>query len=217
MLLAEFTATQLYQWFTGVFTGLLTIVPWVFVLFSMQILDIATGWLKFYISGTLSSSSSREGVMRKVMVQALVAAGHLVEILFALALAYLPESAQLAGGLVSNFQWSAFIAFLFCLTEFLSIIENAHGAGVPIPKKLVDAFAVVSHNEIIGKGKSRDVNINVHSVNIDQATAQVKSDIEIKSKPQTQPQTQTPQEPLTEEEQQMVDHSRARQEERNKQ
>ena len=162
----------MYEWFVSTASGFLTIVPWVVVLALFMLIDIATGMGFSLITKSVSSSYCREGMIRKAMVMAMVATGMLFEVLMDLAVMNLPKEVQPSGGLILGFPWGAFIAFLFSIVAVTSILENVAKSGLPIPKRLVDIFAAVSHNEIIGK---RRLTMEIDQLNV--RNAKVDSDV----------------------------------------
>lgn len=86
------------------------------------VMDVATGWLRAYVQGVLSSKESWRGVAKKVGIFLLVGVAH-------------------QAGLVLAFEGlrDLVIGFL-CMTEGLSILENLVAAGVPSPEWLRDVL-----------------------------------------------------------------------------
>lgn len=118
-------------------------------------LDICTGLLAGFIKRELSSSTSLKGMCTKAMILAIVATGKVIEFV------------------IPGVPWSQFLAICFCITESISITENAGQAGVPIPQAWMDALQKlkqkkyddahpISHVEIHGSVK--EVHVDDDSV-----------------------------------------------------
>lgn len=91
---------------------------------ALAVLDFASGFLVAWSTGTVSSDASMKGMVKKA-----------VAILLIVAL-YVFQHVQPIG-----IDFAAMVAGLFCVTEVISIVENAARAGLPIPKPLTDALA----------------------------------------------------------------------------
>lgn len=96
--------------------------PFVTVLLGLMLLDIITGLIAAFVSKVLCSTASYRGMMGKVQILGLVATAMLMELI------------------IPNVPWGTFVAIFFCVTEAISITENAANSGVPIPKPWVDAL-----------------------------------------------------------------------------
>lgn len=83
--------------------------------------DYVTGVIKAAVKHDLCSSVGFKGIARKVFILALVAVGNLVDV-------HIFGQGNLCRSLVIGF---------YVANEALSIIENAIGLGLPVPKKLV--------------------------------------------------------------------------------
>ncbi|WP_369683963.1 holin family protein [Evansella sp. LMS18] len=109
----------------GGWTGLLAI------LVAFVVLDYITGLLAAYIEGKktgttkLSSKAGFTGIARKLLIFALVAAGHLID--------------KILG---NSHLIRETVIFFYIANEALSIIENAGRAGVPVPDLLKRAVHV---------------------------------------------------------------------------
>ena len=90
-------------------------------LIALMALDYVTGVIKAAVSHDLCSSVGFKGIARKVLILALVAVGNLVDV-------HIIGDGSLCRSLVIGF---------YVANEALSIIENAIGLGLPVPKKLV--------------------------------------------------------------------------------
>ena len=109
----------------GVALGLFLSMPLLVKgLIALQIIDFASGFLVAWSSGTVCSETSRKGMVKKVIALLLIAALHVFQHVQPMGI----DFAGMAAG-------------LFCLTEIISIVENAGRAGLPIPKPLTDALA----------------------------------------------------------------------------
>jgi len=93
-------------------------------LIALQIADFATGFLLAWSHGTVSSDASRKGFTKKAIALLLVVSIRVAEMVQ-------PMPIEL----------SAYVAGWFCLTELISICENAGKAGLPIPRKLTQVLA----------------------------------------------------------------------------
>lgn len=126
----------------GIVTG--AILGWHPVLLALLVFmaaDIATGWIKAFVTHTLSSSASWAGGAKKAGVLVLITVFHVVDRTKVLDAVGLPavEVAPLLCG-------------YYCFTEIISIIENLDKAQIPMPslvrkiaarlKKQIDADAV---------------------------------------------------------------------------
>jgi len=93
-------------------------------LIALQIADFATGFLLAWSHGAVSSDASRKGFTKKAIALLLVVSIRVAEMVQ-------PMPIEL----------SAYVAGWFCLTELISICENAAKAGLPIPRKLTQVLA----------------------------------------------------------------------------
>lgn len=109
----------------GVLLGVILSMPLLVKgLIALQIADFASGFLLAWSTGVVSSDASRKGFTKKAIALLLVFG---IKVL---------ENVQPMG-----FELSAYVAGWFCLTELISITENAAKAGLPIPTKLTQALA----------------------------------------------------------------------------
>lgn len=99
--------------------------PVYIALFVLIVLDVMTGIAKAFINSVVSSDASRKGMMRKAVMLMVVAAfevgQRLLEIKFPVDMGHMVASG-------------------FCMTEFISILENAKACGVPVPDMLMNRF-----------------------------------------------------------------------------
>lgn len=86
------------------------------------LLDIASGFIAAVKLGRVASKTSYRGMMSKAQMLLVITAAKFSEFL-------------IPGG-----PWGNIVAGFFCLTEIISITENAGLAGVPIPKSWMDAL-----------------------------------------------------------------------------
>lgn len=90
-------------------------------LIALMAFDYITGVIRAGINHDLCSSVGFKGIARKVLILALVAVGNLVDV-------HIIGDGSLCRSLIIGF---------YVANEALSIIENAIGLGLPVPKKLV--------------------------------------------------------------------------------
>jgi len=103
--------------------------PFVGLLLLMMMLDVITGLLAAFIAKTLSSTTSWNGMGRKVIMLMAVGMGTALE----------PYSASIPLGRL--------IAVFYTVTEGLSILENMARSGVPIPQQLREALEKLGSNQ----------------------------------------------------------------------
>lgn len=99
-------------------------------LIALQLADFITGFLLAWSTGAVSSDVSRKGFVKKAIALLLVIALKVAE-------AVQPMPVEL----------SAYVAGWFCLTELISICENAGKAGLPIPAKLTKVLAQLQEKD----------------------------------------------------------------------
>jgi toxin secretion/phage lysis holin len=90
-------------------------------LIALMAFDYITGVIRAGVNHDLCSSVGFKGIARKVLILALVAVGNLVDV-------HIIGDGSLCRSLVIGF---------YVANEALSIIENAIGLGLPVPKKLI--------------------------------------------------------------------------------
>lgn len=90
-------------------------------LIALMAFDYITGVIRAGVNHDLCSSVGFKGIARKVLILALVAVGNLVDV-------HIIGDGSLCRSLVIGF---------YVANEALSIIENAIGLGLPVPKKLM--------------------------------------------------------------------------------
>lgn len=86
------------------------------------VIDYATGVMCAIAEKRLSSEVGAKGIMKKVVIFALVAVAHII------------DTAVLKGAGGSTFR--TMVIFFYLANEGLSITENAAILGLPVPKKL---------------------------------------------------------------------------------
>ncbi len=99
--------------------------PLVQLLLLSMLLDVLTGVLAGYVSHNLSSNVSFRGMARKSIILLLVWGAWMVG----------QQLGQPVGEAVAGF---------YCLNEWISILENAVEARLPVPQFLRDALAKLS-------------------------------------------------------------------------
>lgn len=130
-------------WLTEFGTRVLEIYiayPLLGALIALIIIDIVTGTLVAVGDRTLNSTTSFKGMTRKAMVLLILGTGAVLEPYTGLPLAKL-------------------IAGFYICTEALSITENVHRAGVPLPKFLTDTLQKLKNtSESTSDNKGRTPN-----------------------------------------------------------
>lgn len=106
----------------GYLAALVGGVPFViWVLIALMALDILTGLLSASICQEVSSKASWAGLKRKALTLCVIVASALV---------------QLAVSDVLDVPLAAIVSGAYCITETISVLENAEKAGVPIPEQI---------------------------------------------------------------------------------
>lgn len=90
-------------------------------LIALMAFDYVTGVIRAGVNHDLCSSVGFKGIARKVLILALVAVGNLIDV-------HVIGDGSICRSLVIGF---------YVANEALSIVENAIGLGLPVPKKLV--------------------------------------------------------------------------------
>jgi len=114
--------------------GLMSIISFLFggwttllqILLIFVILDYVTGLIAGAYSGLLSSKVGFRGIAKKIMIFALVAVAHAIDVV-----------------LGDNHLVRDAVIFFYLANEVLSIIENAGKTGLPIPDALIKAVDVL--------------------------------------------------------------------------
>ena len=115
----------------GVLLGVIASMPILFWgLIGLQAADFATGFLLAWSHGAVSSDASRKGFTKKAIALLLVVALKIAETVQPM-----------------PFELSAYVAGWFCVTELISICENAGKAGLPLPAKLTKVLAQLQEKE----------------------------------------------------------------------
>lgn len=97
--------------------------PFVLYLLILMMLDVLGGIFVSVSKKRLSSSASWRGMSKKAITLVIVGTAFVIE------------------RLINNeFPLGKGTAFLYCVTEALSILENAAAAGVPLPRGLVNVL-----------------------------------------------------------------------------
>ena len=109
----------------GEFDGLM------YALITFMLLDYVSGVLVAIVQKELSSKVGFKGIAKKVIILALVAVGHIIDMHI------------LGGGAVCR---SAVLGF-YTANEGISILENAAELGLPLPKKLVSVLKQLKDKE----------------------------------------------------------------------
>lgn len=115
------------SYFIFIWSWSLSLIIWLVGGFDAQILslvalmgiDFLTGLWVGYKKETLNSNRAYKGIQKKIMILALFSGSSIM-------------SRLIPGAGIRNL-----VAMFYCVTELLSIIENAAKAGVPIPEKFI--------------------------------------------------------------------------------
>ncbi len=112
---AKWTAALLAGWW-----GQIDLLVQILVL--LMVVDICVGLISAGIRGEISSDAAWKGMGKKTVSLILVAVCYLLT----------GHWSQYLG-----FHLGAFATGFYCLHELISIIENAHDCGVPVPPPLI--------------------------------------------------------------------------------
>lgn len=104
------------------------------ILLAFMAIDIITGWIAGFIEGKLSSKVGYKGMAKKLVILLVVAAAHLLDLLF-------KTGQTVQDGAI----------FFYLGIELLSFTENVGKAGLPLPTRIINAVAVLQ-----GKGTSEN-------------------------------------------------------------
>ena len=102
-----------------------------YALIAFMALDYISGVIVAITQKELSSEIGFKGIAKKVLIMALVAVGHILDV------------HVLGGGTVCR---SAVLGF-YIANEGISILENAAELGLPLPKKLVSVLKQLKDKE----------------------------------------------------------------------
>lgn len=97
------------------------------------VVDYVTGFMCAIAEKRLSSEVGAKGIMKKVVIFALVAVGHII------------DTVILKGAGGSTFR--TMIIFFYLANEGLSITENAARLGLPVPEKLKTVLEQLKEEE----------------------------------------------------------------------
>ncbi|TRY36178.1 phage holin family protein [Geobacillus sp. LEMMJ02] len=118
-------AVSLFGSFLSMFVG--SVDSFVVILLALVIVDYLTGIAASAVEGKLSSQVGFRGIIRKLLIFVLVAASHLVDLAIGWNMHLIRDA----------------IIFFYIANEFISIVENAGRAGVPIPSVLRKAIELL--------------------------------------------------------------------------
>lgn len=121
--------------------------PFVGILMALMAADVLIGLCAAGIAQKISSTVSQVGMLRKAVILLLVGVGAVLE--------------PYANGL----PLSKMIAVGFSVTELISILENTHRCGLPVPKPLVDMLAKLRNDQ-----KSFTANTDNKTFNVQNAS-----------------------------------------------
>ena len=108
--------------------------PMLWTLISLITLDYLTGLAAAGAKGAIESSIARRGLWRKLALLTMAIAAFVVSKSFSLQEAGLPW-------IPANIEVGSAVCAWLCLTEFVSILENAGGMGIPMPPFVRQALA----------------------------------------------------------------------------
>lgn len=140
---------EVQGWFDDLIKNGIEVMPVLKVLVILILFDIVTGFIAAYVqvrSGKgpgLSSKTSHKGIIRKLHMLVYVGAA----ITFQLVNDDLP--------------WGKVAALFFCLKEMLSITENGARAGLPLPRQLTEALAVMKEQELREERQEKVLEVHV--------------------------------------------------------
>lgn len=118
--------------FSDVVVAAIQKVPALTALVILMPLDILTGIIHAFIRKEINSSASFQGMLKKILMLALVACGCVMETFN------------------DSVPWGQVIALFWCVTEMMSISENVARSGLPMPKSWTDALAKM-HGDVVEK------------------------------------------------------------------
>lgn len=123
--------------------------PLVGVLCVLMALDIVSGLVAAFAMKRVCSTASWRGMCRKALVALVVGA--------AFAIDHVSPVVPVA----------KIVCLFYCITEALSILENAARAGVPLPKVMVDALWKL-RSEVDGQpaGMPAQQSVNIHEASL---------------------------------------------------
>lgn len=119
--------------------------PIIGALLGFIILDIISGILAAISKGKLSSVMSYKGMMGKGMILGMVATARIFEFV------------------LPGIPWGQVMAMFFCVTEAISITENAAACGVPVPKQWTDALAKMKEKREASEKTTLNNTIELHA------------------------------------------------------
>lgn len=113
--------------------GIISVLGWFFggidgafsFLLALVVIDYFSGLTVGWINGTLSSSVGFKGIAGKIFMLSLVGIANLID-------KHVP---------IGNLSMKVIICLFYISNEGISILENVHNLGVPIPKILTQHFA----------------------------------------------------------------------------
>lgn len=117
------------NWFTHQLGELAKSPPLIGILICLMLLDIVSGFIAATIHKEVDSSCSYKGMLKKGQMLLMVAAGMMFEFIY------------------PDVPWGRIIAFFMCISEMISIVENAGKAGVPLPVQLKETLRRLRQSE----------------------------------------------------------------------
>ena len=114
-----------FGWFLGGNDGFL------YALIAFIVVDYLTGIMCGILNKKLSSDVGARGIFKKVLIFILVGVAHIID-------------SQIIG---DGSAVRTAVIFFYISNEGISIIENASEIGLPVPEKLKEVLAQLSHDE----------------------------------------------------------------------
>lgn len=109
-----------------------------YALIALVTVDYITGVMNAVVHKKLSSAVGFRGIFYKVLIFALVGVGNVLDVHIVKQGAFLRTA----------------VIFYYIANEGISILENASGIGLPIPKKLADVLIQLKESEDTDNGNS---------------------------------------------------------------
>jgi toxin secretion/phage lysis holin len=101
----------------------------IIILVCLVIIDYITGVIASALEGKLSSQVGFHGIAKKVFIFIIVAVSHLLDLVIGW----------------DNHLLRDMTIFFYLVNEFISIVENASRAGIPIPEFLIKAIEMLKN------------------------------------------------------------------------
>jgi toxin secretion/phage lysis holin len=131
----------IWDWIQALVTGVGGMLGWFFgdidsftcVLVAFVVIDYLTGVMCAVIEKKLSSEVGFRGIFKKITIFAMVGVGHMLDILILGPAGY--AAIRMA------------VVCFYLANEGLSMLENVSRLGLPVPKKVKDALALLHEKD----------------------------------------------------------------------